>query len=1017
MASPGQQLVQIDFSAGINEAVRDEAQDPGQGFLRLENIRKPQRGAAKKRYGYAALNRSALQGAPPLFGSQKLFSDGKAPCVVDSSKVYSYGGSSSKWAYRGRSLPVGYSVASVPAPSWLAMNVASVPGYYCVCAYRQASVLGRTVGYILDASAGVVVGGETQLLGNGSLYAHGVAGWTDTANRRTFGIVGTNISTGEVDIFLLNVEEFSSNQTSWTNNYQPISSRTASALALHGLEDRLVVAYALDAGTNRLAVKTYNLDGIIQSTSINTSSTTPDWIALGGTNADTLWVAWNEGTAVKVCGLTGNNLSVVKATTATAITAASATDLAGLYLAKTTAPGTGMLLVSQGATPNGYTLKRNFSTSAGAVSPTGSTSTLYNFVATSQGFTYDARTYVMGYAAGVGSVGTTNQQKVAFLCDVTDGVRAVASIFPGLASAWTYGTIATTSSASRFVTLVNVDKSQVADGAALVTFDFADPQRWKTAHFGASPYLTGALTHYFDGEACREAGFLHAPPKPTVTAGGTGVTLTVGRSYVAVYEDVDADGNWAISGISNPTSSGAVTNKTLTISTAPYTVGPRAALGNVRVAFYGTTDGGTTYYRLTNVYNDTTAATVSTDDSRLDTVIVTGAGLYSPNLPSTPGGALDRRGPPGLMHLTSYNGVLVGAFGSTLYYSGQYVEGEAPWFNPVFQVPVEGDGDITGLAALDGVLYVFKRDSVYTLAGEAPSDNGAQGGLGMPRRMAADVGCIDARSILLTSLGVFFQSPRGLEVVTRSGTVEWIGEPVRTTTAAYPVCTAATLDSGNRLALFELVTTESANQVSGTGVTLVYDLTLQQWVSVDKKTGTGGTASAPAQSAAMVWNGSAWRYAWLGMPNDNQSGGRVYVEDTATHLDAGSYWVTKVAETANVKGGGLQGQQFTNRALLLAKRQTGHDHAMKFAFDYSASYGTTRTWSASELASLASALPNMQLEMLPNDNASGEAVRLHISDATPSSGSVGTGEGATWIGVTFEVVPQPGAYKLPDASR
>ena len=52
-----------------------------------------------------------------------------------------------------------------------------------------------------------------------------------------------------------------------------------------------------------------------------------------------------------------------------------------------------------------------------------------------------------------------------------------------------------------------------------------------------------------------------------------------------------------------------------------------------------------------------------------------------------------------------------------------------------------------------------------------------------------------------------------------------------------------------------------------------------------------------------------------------------------------------------------------------------------------------------------------------HDDARCEAVRVQLQDVTPSTGSIGTGQGATWIALAFEIVPQTGAYGLPDASR
>src|SRR5690606_19360093 len=112
----------------------------------------------------------------------------------------------------------------------------------------------------------------------------------------------------------------------------------------------------------------------------------------------------------------------------------------------------------------------------------------------------------------------------------------------------------------------------------------------------------------------------------------------------------------------------------VTVSVPPLTISSRIAKGSTRVAFYRTTDGGEPpYHRLAAVTNNTSSASVSYEDSTSDATLATRGLLYAPNLPGTVGESLDRRPPPGLLHIVSYNGMLVGATGETLWYSGQEV--------------------------------------------------------------------------------------------------------------------------------------------------------------------------------------------------------------------------------------------------------------------------------------------------------------------------------------------------------
>ncbi len=428
---------------------------------------------------------------------------------------------------------------------------------------------------------------------------------------------------------------------------------------------------------------------------------------------------------------------------------------------------------------------------------------------------------------------------------------------------------------------------------------------------------------------------------------------------------------------------------------------------STRIAFYRTLDGGVApYYRLGTVVNDTSGPLVTATDAVPDTTLALHPKLYSQ--PGVLGTSQDRRAPPGLGLLLSYNGMLVGATGSDIWYSGQVVSGEGGWFNPIFQLPIPGVGDITALAVMDGSLFIFKRTEVYALSGEAPSDNGQTGGLGAPRRLAADVGSVSP-TVCTTTMGIFFLSDRGLEVLNRSQTVDWIGEQVLQTVAAYPVLTAMTVNPSSNVVLVELAASSSAGLVTGAGRTLIYDLSLHTWVSADRRTSSAGTADAPAQSGCMIYTGSAWRYAWV------SAAGVVHMETPGTSLEANGSMVVKRAVSANVRASGIVGSQFVNCTQLLAKRNDPHDIAMSFAYNYNDSFVDTRTWSNAELAAFT--IPNQQLEHTMGADADCEAVRIQLLDVTPSSGSLVTGKSATWIALCFEVVPKSGTYLLPDTSR
>jgi hypothetical protein len=269
------------------------------------------------------------------------------------------------------------------------------------------------------------------------------------------------------------------------------------------------------------------------------------------------------------------------------------------------------------------------------------------------------------------------------------------------------------------------------------------------------------------------------------------------------------------------------------------------------------------------------------------------------------------------------------------------------------------------------------------------------------------VGCIEPSSIVVTSVGVFFQSARGVELLDRNQTVSFVGESVQDTIAAFPVISSAVLDERNALVRFTLAASVTAGVVSALGRDLVFDLTLKTWISVDSKLGADDNEAA--QSAALVLLDDEWRYAWLG-PD-----GTLYSErdanDEDAHLD-GSGWITQRAITSWVHIAGIQGEQFIDQVLLLAQQTTAHDVIISIAFDYVDSYTSTKTFTSDVIATLAR-------EWLVKEvgQTTSNAIRVKVEDATPSVGDVGRGKGGTWLCLTMSGQPHRGPKRSSSAQR
>lgn len=133
--------------------------------------------------------------------------------------------------------------------------------------------------------------------------------------------------------------------------------------------------------------------------------------------------------------------------------------------------------------------------------------------------------------------------------------------------------------------------------------------------------------------------------------------------------------------------------------------------------------------------------------------------------------------------------------------------------------------EVTGMASMDSALVAFTANSVFLIHGSGP-DLGGVGAFSEPQNIPCTNGCINHRSVIATTAGVFFQSRRGIEYIPRGfGAPIFAGESVRDTTDQYPYCfgvAQATSDGTVRWLM-------GAGEDSPTSVVVVFDPRTQAW--------------------------------------------------------------------------------------------------------------------------------------------------------------------------------------------
>lgn len=1022
MATPPQ-LTQIAFGAPLDESTEDEILDPQIGFPVLENVRQDKRGGVSKRLGYAGLTTDRLSGSPRGRGRRLLDHRGTA-CIIDGTTLDTYDPAGTNIP-RGRVPEVTVTTRALACSGRLD-RTSQLDSVVCsgaiVCVWTVlAPGSGVAVHASVESASGVVIRPPEliNVMGNPIIRLG------------TYGNIVVLIyaiqSSNHINFVTLDCTSAETIAEGWTNSSTLSTDKLSETnrLDVESLDDRIAIAYVNESeGTSQITIKTLNAAGVLETHTVNTSSITPNLVAIAGSLADTLWVAWNESDVLKAIGLDGDAL-----TTTLAITGTLDTGLYFLskpYIVAGPSPGEATLLVTKLDVLGSSLIVRGWTTTGGTVDPT-HVQTSYNAQIDSRPFLRGNRRYALLGADHTGMGSTEEDLLVSvYLCDVTDHAvntgarfRPVALAYPGLLKRVSYQPITLPDGRVGYAHVVA--SSSAGYAVHLVTYDWSDPANSRTAQHNGVTFISGGVLSYYDGQRVVETGILHPPSILDVTDTGSGTGPDGVVKYVATYEELDATGNWTISGVSSPTTV-TTTDNALEIRIRPLSITARDP-SRLRVVLWRTLPNEIIYYRAVDASLDILSSIVLVDDVS-NAVLALRRRLYGTGfLPGTNGSALQRDAPPYCRDVVSYNGMLVIASGTDLWWSGQTIGGEGTWFSTEqFFLTVDGPGDITALAVQDNILYAFKKRSIYSISGDPPADNGSGGGLGQPRLLSSDVGCINTNSVVTTSIGVFFQSHRGIELLGRGAPV-WIGEKVQRTLERFPIVTSAVLDARNSLVRFSLaaaldddgsVVPYDAESGAGGGRDLVFDLVLGDWQSVDDK--SGSSEHQPSQDACVITIDGKSKYAWLA------SDGTVYVEKDSKHhspyRDPGG-WITMTAETGWFKVGGLQGRQIFNRALLLARKHSPVNLSMSIGYTYREEYAEPREWTNDELnALLTSGWPITQLEHRGNNDSDGQSIRIRITDSSADfDGANGNGRGATWLGLTLDITPRSGAADVPEGAR
>ena len=334
---------------------------------------------------------------------------------------------------------------------------------------------------------------------------------------------------------------------------------------------------------------------------------------------------------------------------------------------------------------------------------------------------------------------------------------------------------------------------------------------------GKNTHLTGGIITNYDGKQIVEHGF-NVYPENIQLAESTGGSLTTTGvySYIVLYQYEDAQG------LRHQSTTSLPANITLTSSNNRVTLTiPTLRLSdksNVTIEVYRTISTGIIYYRLTSfsspTFNDATVDTINYVDDASDASIQDNELLY------TTGDVLENSPPPAASAITVFqNRLWLGGLEEkdSIWYSKELVNSEGVSFSEFLQLKIDSTGGaIKALKPLDDKLIILKKTMLFALTGQGPSATG-QGGSYFIQQIASEVGTIDASSVVALEFGIMFKSEKGIYLLDRSLTPQYIG---------------AQVEDYNNLTLTSAVLIENNNEVRFThsdGDCLVFNYYFKQW--------------------------------------------------------------------------------------------------------------------------------------------------------------------------------------------
>ena len=543
---------------------------------------------------------------------------------------------------------------------------------------------------------------------------------------------------------------------------------------------------------------------------------------------------------------------------------------------------------------------------------------------------------------------------------------------------------------------------------------------------GNGLFISGGCPSFYDGSQVAEVGYSWAPEMGGFAYVSSGNVEDGVHRWTAVYEWRDAKGQLHRSmparpyyiDLLDPSLTGAsrlsmrVLCQNLTLKHGNfYTQAPA-----ISIAVYRTQKDGSIYYRIGQIIstatNDVTKPDVSISDNFADDSI-----KYNEILPyQFVNGAwspMVNFQPPAFATITRWNNRVWGVSSEDerdIWYSMEMfaepggVTYEAPRFNPINRHRIDDCSGVTAMREMDGALIVFARDRIFALRGLGNTDIGT--GTTLDHQIVADgIGCVNPKSVVLGPTGIFFQSDKGYQQLSRTMEIDYLAggasveDKIR---LAGNVRSAVLLEDRHeiRLSVDEAVTS--------TPTTLVYNYLFGQWTrhtlpQMYTQAKFSGTVDA------VYWRGESGEEAHVILQTSNI--GIERETDGTEFKDEGSGGEVAIAislETDWIHLAGLLGFYRLRQVLVQCQKPDASEVTVGIDYDYTGKYLVNGD--ASDQFTFTS--PAGTVLGCKTSVQKVNAFRVQVTE----TGSVPKTENIQIMGLSLEYAQKPGAIRLPDAS-